>query len=93
MTPPIFPPQVDKMSSTKSSEESAKLQEFSSFFQTIVQDLTAEDRGHPEVGDAISRLQKVSPPPLTLVSPITHRLVTISHSHAGPGVQRPRGEV
>lgn len=59
MTPPIFPPQVDKMSSTKSSEESAKLQEFSSFFQTIVQDLTAEDRGHPEVGDAISRLQKV----------------------------------
>ncbi|XP_073464926.1 farnesyl pyrophosphate synthase isoform X1 [Aquarana catesbeiana] len=50
---------VDKMSSTKSSEESAKLQEFSSFFQTIVQDLTAEDRGHPEVGDAISRLQKV----------------------------------
>ncbi|XP_077319919.1 farnesyl pyrophosphate synthase [Lithobates pipiens] len=50
---------VDTMSSTKSPEESAKLQEFSSFFQTIVRDLTAEDRGHPEIGDAISRLQKI----------------------------------
>ncbi|XP_072283887.1 farnesyl pyrophosphate synthase [Pyxicephalus adspersus] len=47
------------MSGTQSSGASAERQEFSSFFQTVVQDLTAEDWGHPEIGDAISRLRQV----------------------------------
>ncbi|KAM5129298.1 farnesyl pyrophosphate synthase-like isoform 2-T2 [Mantella aurantiaca] len=38
---------------------SSEYQEFSGFFQTIVRDLTAEDWGHPEIGDAISRLRQV----------------------------------
>ncbi|KAM9294622.1 farnesyl pyrophosphate synthase [Gastrophryne carolinensis] len=41
------------------SEASAERSEFCGFFQTIVRDLTAEDRDHPEIGDAIARLQKV----------------------------------
>ncbi|XP_068107590.1 farnesyl pyrophosphate synthase-like [Hyperolius riggenbachi] len=32
---------------------------FCSFFETIVKDLTAEYLGHPEIGDAISRLKEV----------------------------------
>ncbi|KAM5129487.1 farnesyl pyrophosphate synthase-like [Mantella aurantiaca] len=38
---------------------SLEYQKFSGFFQTIVRDLTAEDWGHPEIGDAISRLRQV----------------------------------
>ncbi|XP_073408445.1 farnesyl pyrophosphate synthase-like isoform X1 [Dendrobates tinctorius] len=34
-------------------------QEFCGFFDQIVQDLTAEDWGHPEIGDAVSRLRQV----------------------------------
>ncbi|XP_056408708.1 farnesyl pyrophosphate synthase [Hyla sarda] len=38
---------------------SGERQEFCAFFDQIVQDLTAEDWGHPEVGDAISRVKQV----------------------------------
>ncbi|XP_075049703.1 farnesyl pyrophosphate synthase isoform X4 [Mixophyes fleayi] len=47
------------MSSVKASTVSNDLQEFSSFFERIAQDLTAEEWGHPEIGDAISRLREV----------------------------------
>ncbi|XP_041430096.1 uncharacterized protein LOC414582 isoform X2 [Xenopus laevis] len=45
----------DRMKSQVSSER----QEFSSYFEQIVEDLAAEDSGHPEVGDAIGRLKEV----------------------------------
>ncbi|XP_071987707.1 farnesyl pyrophosphate synthase isoform X2 [Engystomops pustulosus] len=46
------------MSSLKSSG-SAERQEFCSFFDQVVQDLTAQDWGHPEIGDAVSRVREV----------------------------------
>ncbi|KAG8534615.1 hypothetical protein GDO81_019003, partial [Engystomops pustulosus] len=51
-------PQVRTMSSLKSSG-SAERQEFCSFFDQVVQDLTAQDWGHPEIGDAVSRVREV----------------------------------
>ncbi|XP_063802683.1 farnesyl pyrophosphate synthase-like [Pseudophryne corroboree] len=47
------------MAPVKTSAASSDLQEFSSFFERIVQDLTAEEWGHPEIGDAVSRLREV----------------------------------
>ncbi|KAE8589153.1 hypothetical protein XENTR_v10022902 [Xenopus tropicalis] len=44
---------------TMNSHAGSERQEFSSYFEQIVQDLTAEDSGHPEVGDAITRLKEV----------------------------------
>uniref|UniRef100_A0A8C5PJG0 Farnesyl pyrophosphate synthase n=1 Tax=Leptobrachium leishanense TaxID=445787 RepID=A0A8C5PJG0_9ANUR len=41
------------------TSQSSELQEFSSYFKQIVKDLTAEDRQHPEIGDAITRLKEV----------------------------------
>ncbi|XP_073408433.1 uncharacterized protein [Dendrobates tinctorius] len=38
---------------------SEERQEFCGFFDQIVQDLTAEDWGHPEIGDAMLRLRQV----------------------------------
>ncbi|XP_071987706.1 farnesyl pyrophosphate synthase isoform X1 [Engystomops pustulosus] len=49
---------VRTMSSLKSSG-SAERQEFCSFFDQVVQDLTAQDWGHPEIGDAVSRVREV----------------------------------
>ncbi|XP_068108696.1 farnesyl pyrophosphate synthase isoform X2 [Hyperolius riggenbachi] len=42
-----------------SIQVSAERQEFNTFFETLVKDLTAEYWGHPEIGDAISRLKAV----------------------------------
>ncbi|XP_063802680.1 farnesyl pyrophosphate synthase-like isoform X2 [Pseudophryne corroboree] len=47
------------MAPVKTSAASSDLQEFSSFFERIVQDLTAEEWGHPEIGDAVSRMREV----------------------------------
>ncbi|CAJ0928429.1 unnamed protein product [Ranitomeya imitator] len=47
---------LSSMAGTFASDER---QEFSGFFDQIVQDLTAEDWGHPEIGDAVLRLQQV----------------------------------
>ncbi|XP_068108699.1 farnesyl pyrophosphate synthase-like isoform X2 [Hyperolius riggenbachi] len=44
------------MSTIQVSEEHPK---FRSFFETIVKDLTAENWGHPEIGDVMSRLKEV----------------------------------
>lgn len=41
------------------SSVSDERQEFLGFFDGLVEDLTAEDRGHPEIGDAILRLKQV----------------------------------
>ncbi|XP_068107593.1 farnesyl pyrophosphate synthase-like [Hyperolius riggenbachi] len=41
------------------TQVSAEHQEFHSFFETIVQDLTAEYWGHPEMGDVMKRLKEV----------------------------------
>ncbi|XP_053559221.1 farnesyl pyrophosphate synthase isoform X2 [Bombina bombina] len=42
-----------------SPQASDERQEFCSYFQQIVKDLTAEDWGHPEVGAAITRLKEI----------------------------------
>ncbi|XP_069625515.1 farnesyl pyrophosphate synthase-like [Ranitomeya imitator] len=47
---------LSSMAGTFASDER---QEFSGFFDQIVQDLTTEDWGHPEIGDAVLRLQQV----------------------------------
>ncbi|XP_077112456.1 farnesyl pyrophosphate synthase-like isoform X2 [Ranitomeya variabilis] len=47
---------LSSMAGTFASDER---QEFSVFFYQIVQDLTAEDWGHPEIGDAVLRLRQV----------------------------------
>ncbi|XP_073408414.1 farnesyl pyrophosphate synthase-like isoform X1 [Dendrobates tinctorius] len=47
------------MSSMAGTFVSDQRQEFCGFFDQIVQDLTAEDWGHPEIGDAVSRLRQV----------------------------------
>ncbi|XP_066465013.1 farnesyl pyrophosphate synthase isoform X3 [Eleutherodactylus coqui] len=47
------------MSSVKGTVGSDERREFCSFFDQIVQDLTVEDLGHPEIGDAILRLKRV----------------------------------
>ncbi|KAM4690189.1 farnesyl pyrophosphate synthase isoform 2-T2 [Rhinophrynus dorsalis] len=47
------------MNSSQNSQVSNELQEFTSYFEQIVQDLTAEEWGHAEVGDSISRLKEV----------------------------------
>ncbi|XP_063788516.1 farnesyl pyrophosphate synthase-like [Pseudophryne corroboree] len=47
------------MASVKSYAVSDNLQEFCNFFERVVQDLTAEEWGHPEIGVAISRLREV----------------------------------
>ncbi|XP_063788515.1 farnesyl pyrophosphate synthase-like isoform X2 [Pseudophryne corroboree] len=44
------------MASVKASDI---FQDFSSFFEKVVQDLTVEECGHPEIGVAISRLREV----------------------------------
>ncbi|KAM8921187.1 farnesyl pyrophosphate synthase [Pelodytes ibericus] len=46
------------MSSAQPSQAS-ELHEFSSYFEKIVKDLTADDWQHPEIGDAITRLKQV----------------------------------
>ncbi|XP_066465005.1 farnesyl pyrophosphate synthase-like isoform X1 [Eleutherodactylus coqui] len=50
---------VFTMSSVKGTVGSDERREFCSFFDQIVQDLTVEDLGHPEIGDAILRLKRV----------------------------------
>ncbi|XP_069806884.1 farnesyl pyrophosphate synthase isoform X2 [Dendropsophus ebraccatus] len=47
------------MSSGTGTTVQDERQEFCGFFDQIVQDLTAEDWGHPEIGDAISRVKQV----------------------------------
>ncbi|XP_069625575.1 farnesyl pyrophosphate synthase-like isoform X5 [Ranitomeya imitator] len=47
---------LSSMGGTFTSDER---QEFCGFFDQIVQDLTAEDWGHPEIGDAVLRLRQV----------------------------------
>ncbi|XP_069625597.1 farnesyl pyrophosphate synthase-like isoform X1 [Ranitomeya imitator] len=47
---------LSSMAGTLASDER---QEFCSFFDQIVQDVTAEDWGHPEIGDAVLRLRQV----------------------------------
>ncbi|XP_077112429.1 farnesyl pyrophosphate synthase-like [Ranitomeya variabilis] len=47
---------LSSMAGTFASDEH---QEFCGFFAQIVQDLTAEDWGHPEIGDAVLRLRQV----------------------------------
>ncbi|XP_069625460.1 farnesyl pyrophosphate synthase-like isoform X2 [Ranitomeya imitator] len=47
---------LSSMAGTFASDEH---QEFCGFFDQIVQDLTAEDWGHPEIGDAVLRLRQV----------------------------------
>ncbi|KAM4663317.1 farnesyl pyrophosphate synthase isoform 2-T2 [Discoglossus pictus] len=47
------------MSITQTTKASDERQEFSSYFQQVVQDLIEEEWGHPEVGDAITRLKEV----------------------------------
>ncbi|XP_063788908.1 farnesyl pyrophosphate synthase-like [Pseudophryne corroboree] len=47
------------MAPVKASTASDNFQKFSSFFEKVVQDLTAEECGNPEIGVAISRLRKV----------------------------------
>ncbi|KAM4013069.1 farnesyl pyrophosphate synthase-like [Anomaloglossus baeobatrachus] len=47
---------MSAMTCTFASDER---QEFCGFFDQIVQDLTAEDWGHPEIGDAVLRLRQV----------------------------------
>ncbi|XP_073493372.1 farnesyl pyrophosphate synthase-like isoform X1 [Phyllobates terribilis] len=47
------------MSSMTGTFTSDERQEFCGFFDQIVQDLTAEDWGHPEIGDAVLRLRQV----------------------------------
>ncbi|XP_063788909.1 farnesyl pyrophosphate synthase-like [Pseudophryne corroboree] len=47
------------MASVKTLAASDNLLEFSSFLERVVQDLTAEEWGHPEIGVAVSRLREV----------------------------------
>ncbi|XP_063788911.1 farnesyl pyrophosphate synthase-like [Pseudophryne corroboree] len=47
------------MASVNPLAASDNLQEFSSLLEWVVQDLTAEEWGHPEIGVAISRLREV----------------------------------
>lgn len=47
-------------SSGPGARAAAEREEFNAFFPQIVRDLTEDGLGHPEVGDAVTRLKQVS---------------------------------